>query len=103
MRNDKLDKYTRAKKRVEELKGFYIHAVVYTIVNAFILVNIYLHSSGNFWKIEHFSTLFFWGIGLFFHASKVFGFNPLFNKKWEQRQIEKYIAQDKEDKTKFTK
>ncbi|GMN09278.1 2TM domain-containing protein [Croceitalea sp. MTPC9] len=103
---DNKNKYTRAKKRVDELKGFYIHASIYTVINTFILVNIFIRSGYDgegFWQIEHFFTLFFWGIGLFFHASKVFGLNPFFNKDWEKRQIEKYMEEDREEANKFTK
>ena len=47
------------------------------------------------------STPFFWGIGLAFHAAKVFGFNPFFSKDREQRQISKYVEQEERDAEKF--
>ena len=34
------EKYNRAKKRVDELKGFYIHLAIYVVINTFILINI---------------------------------------------------------------
>ena len=43
------DKMKRAKKRVDQLKGFYIHLTVYIVVNTFILINIMLHTE-NFWQ-----------------------------------------------------
>ena len=103
MKNYSNDKRGRAKKRVYELKGFYIHFIVYVLVNIFIVINIYINSTSNFWQWNHFFTPLFWGIGVFFHASKVFDFNPLFNKDWEKRQIEKYMEQDKKETDKFTK
>lgn len=93
-------KLGRAKKRVDELKGFYIHLLVYIAVNAFILINIAMHSD-NFWEWGHFFTLFFWGIGLAIHAAITFRFNPLFNKNWEERQIKKYMERDREDAGKY--
>lgn len=33
---NKTDKFIRAKKQVDELKGFYIHLMVYILVNIFI-------------------------------------------------------------------
>ena len=98
------NKLERAKKRVEEIKGFYIHLAVYIVVNSFILVNIYIRTMGegeSFWKFSTFFTLIFWGIGLAFHWGHVFNFNPLFGKKWEERQIQKYIEKDKRDAEKF--
>lgn len=102
----KTEKLNRAKKRVEQLKGFYIHASIYTIINTFILVNIFIRSGydgENFWQFAHFLTPFFWGIGLFFHAAKVFNFNPILNKDWEKRQIEKYMEEDRKISEKYTK
>ncbi|NKI32731.1 2TM domain-containing protein [Croceivirga thetidis] len=99
---DKYDdsKMGRARKRVDELKGFYIHLMVYIAVNAFILINIAIQSN-NFWEWGHFFTLIFWGIGLGIHAAITFRFNPLFNKNWEERQIKKYMERDREDASKF--
>lgn len=93
-------KYGRAQKRVEQLKGFYIHLGVYAVVNAFILINIALQSN-EFWQWGHFFTLLTWGIGLLIHAAITFRFNPLFTKRWEERQIQKYIEKDKKDANKF--
>lgn len=98
------DKIKRARKRVAELKGFYVHLTVYILVNAFILVSIYLSTLREnevFWQWEHFFVLFAWGIGLFFHAVGVFKLNPFFGKDWEQRQIEKYIREDEENAKRF--
>lgn len=94
------DKLKRAKKRVDEIKGFYIHASIYVAINSLILVNIYLNTD-NFWEWGHFVTLSFWGIGLLFHGGKVFGFNPLFSKSWEERQIRRYMDKDRDDANKY--
>ncbi|BDW91266.1 MULTISPECIES: 2TM domain-containing protein [Flavobacteriaceae] len=94
------EKYNRAKKRVEEIKGFYIHSAIYIVINTFILINIYVRTD-NFWQWEHFITLVAWGIGLMFHASKTFGVNPFLGRDWEQRQIQKYMDEDKEEMKKY--
>ncbi len=94
------NKYGRAKRRVDEIKGFYIHLMVYAVINAFILVNIALQSN-EFWQWPHFFTLFFWGFGLLVHATITFRFNPLFGKNWEEKQIQKYIDKDKEEANKY--
>jgi len=92
----KNDKLKRAKKRVDQIKGFYIHFSIYIIINAFILINIYLNTN-DFWFWGHFTTLISWGIGVAFHAAKVFGFNLLFSKSWEEKQIKKYMDKDRDD------
>jgi len=104
MKNYDQDKYSRAKKKVEKLKGFYIHLAVYLVVNSFILVNIYIRTldgTETFWKFSTFFTLFFWGIGLAFHAANTFSLNPFLGKKWEERQIQKYIDKDKHEADKY--
>lgn len=98
------EKYERAKKRVEELKGFYIHLTVYVVINSFILLNILVRSwngTESFWQFSTFFTPFFWGIGLAFHAFKAFDYNPVLGKKWEERQIRKLIEKDKRDASKY--
>ncbi len=51
--------------------------------------------------LASFSTAIFWGIGLGFHAAKVFSFSTFFSKNWEERQIQKYIEKDKKEAEKF--
>ncbi len=102
------DKLLRAKERVKELKGFYIHLIVYLIVNTLLstLTIVALMNGGDsffeaFFNFASFSTAIFWGIGLAFHAAKVFSYNPFFSKDWEERQIRKYAEQDKKNSEKF--
>ncbi|MEP2057957.1 2TM domain-containing protein [Maribacter litoralis] len=102
------DKLIRAQKKVKELKGFYIHLLVYVLVNLFLMtitITAIMSAGESFtealFNIGTFSTPFFWGIGLAFHAAKVFGFNPFFSKDWEQRQISKYVEQEERDAEKF--
>ncbi|MGI9546286.1 MAG: 2TM domain-containing protein [Flavobacteriaceae bacterium] len=104
MENYKEDKLKRAKKRVDELKGFYIHLAVYLAVNAFIMVNIAMRSyndSDSFWEFGTFVTPVFWGIGLLFHASHTFQINPFLGKDWEKKQIQKYMDEDKNEANKY--
>ncbi len=85
-------KYTQAKKRVEKIKGFYIHTFVTIIVIAF-LIFINLRFSQEFhW---FWFPLFGMGLGLFFHWLGVFGSHLLFGKDWEKKQIEKYMDNNK--------
>jgi len=92
----KQEQYDYAVKRVKQLRGFYAHLVVYLVINALILgVNYrYLGSNEEFFKWEHFTTAFFWGIGLVAHGLPVFLPNIIFGKKWEQRKIEEYMREE---------
>lgn len=98
------EKYKRARKRIDEIKGFYVHFSVYLIINTAILVLLFITTRDkgeDFWKTGHFFTLFFWGIGLLFHAIHTFKLNPFFGEKWEKRQIRKYLEKDKEESKKY--
>ncbi len=104
-------KLRRAKKKVEELKGFYWHLAIYLIVNTTItvlkLIRVIPASDGfadfskEFFDFGTFSTWFFWGIGLVFHALKVFSLNPVFGKNWEEKEIQKFIDREKREIEKF--
>ena len=102
-----LSSYERARKRVDEIKGFYGHLVAYLIVNAVLLLtrgnySFIFENNGTFGDLEFISainwqtygTSLFWGIGLTFHAICVFGKNPFLGKAWEERQILKYMEKE---------
>ncbi len=94
--------YIRAKKRVKDIKAFYIHLSVYIVINIMISgVIIYGLISSGYTFIEAitnfgaYSTILFWGIGLFFHWLGVFGFRSFgLGKDWEQRKIKEFMDQD---------
>ncbi|MEH6681755.1 MAG: 2TM domain-containing protein [Sediminicola sp.] len=108
MDHNYLDKQQRAKKQIEELKGFYIHLTVYILVNGFISGTKIIRNLQDgetftraFFDFGTVAVWLFWGIGLLFHAMKVFSFNPLFGKEWEERQIRKYMDREREESRKF--
>ena len=94
--------YINAKRRVKEIKGFYIHLIVFVIVNIFlsgIIVYGLMKSGDTFLEaITNFgtySTILFWGIGMFFHWMGVFGFRSLgLGKNWEERKIKEMMNED---------
>ncbi|NNC69650.1 MAG: 2TM domain-containing protein [Flavobacteriaceae bacterium] len=104
------DNYLKAKKRVEDIKGFYIHLVVYVLVNLFISITIIvgnLNSGESLSKIFSsfgvYSVWIFWGIGIFFHAIGVLNTNPLLGKKWEEKKLKEFIEEDKEQSKRLLK
>lgn len=79
------DKYQQAKRRVREIRRFYIHLVVYVLVNAFLfLINISV-SPSDLW---FFWPLLGWGIGFVAHAIYVFGFGQWLGPDWEEKKIQ---------------
>ena len=95
------ERYNAAYKRVKRIKGFYVHAMVYVLVNIFIVSSNYdknSFDSGLFFRWETFSTALFWGIGLLAHGLSVFGRNIFFGQNWEERKIQEFMNKDKSEK-----
>ncbi|AMA72868.1 MULTISPECIES: 2TM domain-containing protein [Aneurinibacillus] len=88
---EKNEKYLRAKKRVKALKGFYIHLVVFILVNIGLFFIDLLFSRDSTW---FYFPLFGWGIGLLAHGITVLGFGGLFGSEWEKKKIQEFM--DKE-------
>ena len=80
--------YRRAKRRVGQMKGFYIHATVYVFVNA-LLIAINLWTSPD--RLWFFFPLLGWGIGLAAHGISVFGLGGFMGAEWEERKIKEII------------
>jgi len=87
-------RYELAYKRVKRIKGFYIHLLVYMLINAFIIISSYnksLLGTEIFFRWETFATALFWGIGLLAHGLSVFGRNLFFDADWEERKIKEFM------------
>jgi len=94
------DKYIKAKKRVEALKGFYKHLAFYLIINGFFIGRrIYKDIAYGdsileaFTELSNYRLFFWWGIILIFHAINVYKFN-FFGKNWEERKIQEEMNKD---------
>jgi hypothetical protein len=87
---DEQARYQEARKRVEEMKGFYLHLASYLFVNAALVVINLLTSPEYLWFIW---PLIGWGIGLIVHAFTVFG--GLWGKTWEEKKIKEIMEKDK--------
>lgn len=95
------DDYHIAYKKVQRIKGFYIHLMVYVLVNAFIIcgnLNWSDFGKAEFWNFWNFSTLFFWGIGLFGHWVSAFGRTIFFSSDWEERKIKQFMKEEERKK-----
>ncbi len=97
MENFEQQRYEKAKKRVENEKGFYGHLTVYLIINiALLLINADILDNGlsSLLRWELYITPVAWGIGVFAHGMSVFGKRIFFNKEWEQRKIKELMDKD---------
>jgi hypothetical protein len=88
---DEQARYDRAKKRVEEIKGFYVHLFVYVLVNLSLLFINLLTSPHHFW---FYWPLFFWAIGVAAHGISVFGPDRFWGQDWEERKIKEIMDRE---------
>ncbi|WP_394971227.1 2TM domain-containing protein [uncultured Croceitalea sp.] len=100
------NRYQKAQKRVKELKGFYNHLKIFAIVNTLL----YLVKSGAlnplmpkgfptesyYFDWIHINFLI-WGLMIVAHALILYRHKLPFLKKWEEKQIQKYIEKDKQE------
>lgn len=80
----------KARKRVEEKKGFYGHLSVYLSVAIFFFTMNLVTWDGKLW---FFFPLLPWGIGLLIHYFTVFGlpFNQVLSPDWEEKEFAKEL------------
>lgn len=86
-------RYLEAQKRVKKLKGFYIHAIVYFLVNLFLIAR-NIQQGHSFYDIDVYWTAIFWGIGLLGHSSSIFLPGLFLGKDWEQKKIRELMEKD---------
>lgn len=84
--------YDRARKRVRQIKGFYIHVTVYVLVNALLIALNLGNSRSQIWFLW---PLLGWGIGLAAHGISVFGFGRMWGPEWEERKIKEIIEKSR--------
>lgn len=86
-----IEKYKRAKERVVELKGFYLHLIVYGLVNLSMFIYNLVVSPDYYWFVW---PMVGWGIGLSIHALSVFLRGKIFGKGWEDKKIQELMNKD---------
>ncbi|MDU8886503.1 histidine kinase [Yeosuana sp. MJ-SS3] len=89
------DSYVRARKHVEELKGFYYSIISYVLVIPFLIFINYR----TYWGFQWFwFPMFGWGIGLAIQAFKVFSGNSILGHGWEKRKMEEFMREEENNK-----
>ena len=108
LKTSEQDKYERAKKKVNAIKGFHKHLTAYIIVN-FILILIKTNIMTAFadkefdWNFEAWlqwntwGTVVLWGIGLAIHGIYVYRHKFKFLRNWEERKIREIIQKEEEE------
>ncbi len=95
--NPEQEAYKMAQIKVKKLKNFYIHLIVYILVNGILLFSRYINFDEyeSFFSFRNFSTAFYWGIGLVAHGATVFVPNFAFGKEWEDKKMKEFMEKEK--------
>ena len=101
---NKDDAYVRAKYRVDQVRGFYVHFMIYLIVNSGITVfKVYRNMSHGetfneaFFDLATYVSWIVWGLGLAIHCFAVFGLPMILGKNWEQKKLEQFMQEELEN------
>ena len=89
--NEEEIRYERARKKVEAIKGFYVHLSIYLLVNLFLLLLNILTSPDTLW---FWMPLLGWGIAILAHGFSVFGVGRFFGPDWEERKIAEIMEKE---------
>ncbi|MDN3493393.1 2TM domain-containing protein [Winogradskyella bathintestinalis] len=93
----------RAKKRVKRLKLFYIHLAGYIVFVALLLYNLYIVAGpykNNIISLN-LSIIVVWTVLIFVHGLHIFKGKRIFKKSWEDRKVERFLKEKKEEETTF--
>ena len=107
-------KLAEAKKKVADIKSFHTHLRAYILVNLLILLVRSGFVNRVFEGSEHVDPQFLdwldwniiltpllWGIGLAIHGLYVYQYKFKFLRKWEERQIRKYMEEEETDLNRY--
>ncbi|NND11587.1 MAG: 2TM domain-containing protein [Flavobacteriaceae bacterium] len=109
MNNNKKDvAYIMAKHRAEKLKRFYVHGIVFIVVNGFLLLFKVIRNMNNGetfvdalldWSAA--TTPLIWGIVLGIHAFSVFGPNIILGRDWEEAKLKQFMKEEERKNNKL--
>lgn len=102
---EQLELIKNAQKRIKQKKRLYTHFILFLIGSvALIVVNLGLHVAETFRPLNVDWFVFvvgFWLLLLLYHAFNVFVVNKFMGADWEQQQLDKLVAKQKEGITKL--
>lgn len=88
-------RYLRAKRRVNQLKGFYFHLLLYIIIASVHFIKTYVEK--NEIKMEDALGIILWGVVVIIHAASVYLPTLFLGKDWEEKKIQEFTKQYKKE------
>lgn len=78
-----------ARKQVEEIRAFYIHAGIYTVVIGAMWI---INAMSGAWWVQW--PMLGWGVGLAVHGLSTFAGRSFFGPAWQQRKVAELMARE---------
>jgi hypothetical protein len=91
---DDQERYRRARRRVRQIRAFYLHFSLFMIVNIILHLINFLATPRTYWA---FWPLLGWGVGLLPHGLATYRWMPFVGKEWEERKIRELMDKDRRD------
>ncbi|MFL9844294.1 2TM domain-containing protein [Flavobacterium rhizosphaerae] len=82
------DAYSKAKKKVKEIKGFYYHLTCYCATMPIVIYINLKFVPGFHW---FWFSLLGWGAAILIHGVVTFDRFPFLGKDWEERKVQKMM------------
>jgi 2TM domain len=91
---DDRNRYERARRRVRQIRAFYVHCAIFAAVNIVLHVINFVAAPKVYWA---FWPLLGWSIGLLAHGLASYRWMPFIGKDWEERKIRELMETDRRD------
>ena len=93
--------FVMAQKRVEQLRNFYGHFIIYCTVNILFLIFWYFDSymPKTFWEPAFYAMVGGAGFVVLAHGLLVFGSKYILPKGWEERKLKELMKAEKKHQT----
>jgi len=95
---EKNQRYLRAKKKLEMIRKFYKHLIVYVVINLVISgfkIYDYMEDGDTFqealFTFDTYITWLVWGAFVLLQAIKTFNSNVILGADWEEKKIRQYM------------
>jgi hypothetical protein len=92
MANERIDQETRARRRTEDVWAFWVHALLFLAVNAWVWAMDITSGGGVEWA---YWTTIPWAIGLALHGATVIAELRVFGEEWRERKFEDYLERER--------
>jgi 2TM domain len=91
---DDQERYRRERRRVRQIRAFYLHFPLFMIVNIILHLINFLATARTYWV---FWPPLGWGVGLLARGLATYRWMPSVGKEWEEQKIRELVDKDRCD------